>query len=139
MIKDILNKAKTLGACHLADLAIQSWSELAQLYFSPQGLEFCSLRNFPSLRQWRKIKAQHDLGEFGIFVDGQVRHCVNRPHVAVIGTDARLEYDHIGKYTIVLQHGARAIIKASNYAVLHIVKIGECDVRLESDKTVRLL
>lgn len=139
MITDILNIAKTLGACDRANLAIQSWPDLARLYFSPQGLEFCSNRNFPSLKLWRKIDSRHDITEFGIFVGGQPRHCTNLPNVAVIGSVARLEYNCIGKYSIVLQHGARASIKASNYAVLNIVKIGDCKVSLETDKTVRLL
>lgn len=139
MIKDILHKAKALGACDRADLDIQSWSDLARLYFSAQGLEFCGIKNFPSLKLWRKINSRHDISEFGIFVGGQMRHCVNRPNVAVIGADARLEYNCIGKYTIVLQHGARVVIKASNYAVLNIIKIGECDIKLNSDNTVRVL
>lgn len=139
MITDILHKAKALGACERANRTIESWSDLAELYFSAQGLEFCDNKNFPSLNLWRKIKTKYDITEFGIYVEGQMRHCVNRPNVAVIGTDARLEYNHIGKYTIVLQHGAMAIIRASNYAVLNIVKIGDCEVKLESDNTVRLL
>lgn len=139
MITDILHKAKALGACERANRDIQSWSGLAELYFSAQGLEFCINKNFPSLNLWRKINTQHDITEFGIFVEGQMRHCVNRPNVAVIGTDARLEYNCIGKYTIVLQHGARAVIHASNYAVLNIIKIGECDIKLNSDNTVRVL
>lgn len=139
MIADILHKAKALGACDRANLTIQSWPELAHLYFSAQGLEFCSSKNFPSMALWRSIDNRHDITEFGIFVEGQMRYCVNRPNVAIVGTDARLEYNRIGRYTIVLQHGARAVIQASNYAVLNIVKIGDCKVKLESDNTVIVL
>lgn len=139
MINDILHKAKALGACDRVNRNIQSWSELAELYFSAQGLEFCSNKNFPSLKLWSKINRKYDISEFGIFVEGQTRNSVNAPHIAVIGTEARLEYNCLGKYTIVLQHGAKAIIQASNYAVLNIIKIGECKMELEIDNTVRVL
>lgn len=139
MINDILHKAKALGACDRANQDIQSWLDLAELYFSAQGLEFCTNKNFPSLNLWRKINRKYDISEFGIFVEGKRAYSVNQPNIAVIGSEARLEYNRIGKYTIVLQHGAKAVIKASNYAVLNIIKIGECEMELEMDNTVRLL
>lgn len=138
-VSEIISNAKAFGACGLANHKIQSWEALAELYFSPQGIEFCNNMNFPSMALWHKIRTGHDVSEFGIFIEGRIRHSVNRPNVAIIGTHARLVYNQIGKYTIVLQHGARAIIQASNYAVLNIVKIGTCEVKLETDNTVRVL
>ncbi|MCM1075942.1 MAG: hypothetical protein NC411_01115 [Bacteroides sp.] len=139
-INEILDRAKSLGACDRANLLLSSWEELSQLFLSPQGLEFCEKLKYPRLPMWQEIKKSIDVCKLGFFIDE--RNVIGRDasHTVLIGrTSAVLEYDCVGMYHIVLMHGAKAVVTASNYAVLHIVNIGGCEVELKTDNTVKVL
>lgn len=130
------------GACKLAKDPIYTWQSLARLFFSPQGMEFCSKKSFPKLNIWKRITQQCDTRALCIYVDEKqkVSDLKNKHQIALIGnTCAELRYDKVGKYTVVLMHGAKASIIASNYAVLNIVNIGNCDVKMDIDNTVVVL
>lgn len=138
-IDEIMKSAALLGACSGSG-KVSDWKSLAWLFFSPQGREFCEEKNFPELPMFREMK-RHGISELGVFVDeGNVCRS-NDKDIALVGdTCGELKFDENNVvHKIILMHGAKARIKASNYAVLLIVNIGGCEVEIDKDKTVVVL
>jgi hypothetical protein len=138
-IDEVMKSAALLGACSGSG-KVSDWKSLAWLFFSPQGREFCEEKNFPELPMFREMK-RHGISELGVFVDeGNVCRS-NDKDIALVGdTCGELKFDENNVvHKIILMHGAKARIKASNYAVLLIVNIGGCEVEIDKDKTVVVL
>lgn len=138
-IDEIMESAALLGACSGSE-KVSDWKSLVWLFFSPQGREFCEEKNFPELPMFREMK-RHGISELGVFVDeGNVCRS-NDKDIALVGdTCGELKFDENNVvHKIILMHGAKARIKASNYAVLLIVNIGGCEVEIDKDKTVVVL
>ncbi len=138
--KDIMKEAIAQGACSKSGKA-SDWSTLAWMLFTPQGREFCEEKLFPSLRMWREIK-DSIVGKHPINIDaGEIR--VNNPkNIAVIGdTVANLTYSGTDTvYKLIVMHGGKARVRATNYAVLLVVKIGDdCEIEYNNDETARIL
>lgn len=138
--KDIMKAAIELGACDKSGKA-SDWGSLVWLLFTPQGREFCEEKNFPPLYMWRKIK-DSIVGKHPVNIDaGEIK--VNNPkNIAIIGdTTANLSYsgsDTVHK--LIVMHGAKAVVRATNYAVLLVVKIGDgCEVEYHNDETAKIL
>lgn len=140
-IKKIHDTASALGACTRM-VEASDWRSLARLLFSPQGREFCEWNNFPDISLWGEIKRHCDTAKLGIFIDaGKIRVAGNE-NIALIGkTDAVLEFDKPSKaHRVILMHGAKATVKATNYAVVLVVKISpECEVKIDKDETSTIL
>ncbi|WP_106830067.1 hypothetical protein [Parabacteroides pacaensis] len=137
-VKDILKAALLQGACSNSS-GVTNWKSLVWLFFSPQGREFCENNKFPSLEMFQGMK-EH-VHEYGVFVDaGNIRR-ENDTNIGLIGnTTAELIYSGVESvHKVILMHGAKAFIKASNYAVIVLVNIGNCDVKIEKDNTVVIL
>lgn len=138
MLDEIIKSASALGACKQIDEA-NDYRSLTTLFFSPQGQEFCKKHNFPSLEIFRQIK--NDIERKGIYIDCGTIDLPEREHICLIGdTTATIEASGVEYvHTIILMHGAKAIINASNYAVLHIVNVSGLDVTINKDNTVAVL
>ena len=136
--KDIIKEAVRLGACAASD-GVTDWKSLCWLFFTPQGREFCEDNNFPTIRMFRAVK--YSVMTHGVFVDAGDLTSKNRKDIGLIGkTEATLIYDDNTKvHKIILMHGAKAYIKASNYVVLLIVNVGNCEVIIDKDETVSVL
>jgi len=83
----------------------------------------------------------YNVEQFGVFVDlGRVSRS-NDKDIALIGdTCGELKFDENKVvHKVMLMHGAKAHIKASNYAVLLIVNVGGCEVTIDKDETVIVL
>lgn len=138
-VSEVIREARTLGAC-IGSGKVSDWRSLAWLFFSPQGREFCEEKNFPSLSMFQRMKP-YNVEQFGIFVDlGRVSRS-NDKDIALIGdTCGELKFDENKVvHKVMLMHGAKAHIKASNYAVLLIVNVGGCEVTIDKDETVIVL
>ena len=138
-VSEVIREARTLGACSGSG-KVSDWRSLAWLFFSPQGREFCEEKNFPSLSMFQRMKP-YNVEQFGIFVDlGRVSRS-NDKDIALIGdTCGELKFDENKVvHKVMLMHGAKAHIKASNYAVLLIVNVGGCEVTIDKDETVIVL
>lgn len=138
MIEDIMKSARLCGAC-TGSGKVSDWRSLVWLFFSPQGREFCEEKNFPSLSMFRHMKT--NVEPFGVFVDAGRVVRSNDNDIALVGdTFGELTFDDNNVvHKVVLMHGAKARIKASNYAVLLIVNVGGCEVAIERDETVVVL
>lgn len=116
----LYQQAKALGVCARLR-GNESPRELMHLFFTPQGIEFCTKNNFPKIETVRTFKGE--LAEtFGIYIDAGHIKLVNPARVALIGdTEACLHYDDPSKaHQVVTMHGGRAQITATGYAVVFI-------------------
>ena len=137
-VSEIMEQAVKNGACNKSKGA-SDWKTLSWLFFTPQGLEFCEENNFPPVDDFREMDSS--ISDFGVFVDkGEIVRS-NDTNIALIGdTYGRLVFDDNTKvHKVVLMHGAKALIIARNYAVVRLVNIGDCDVKIHNDKTSVIL
>lgn len=137
-VNDIMKSALQLGACNKSN-GVTDWKSLVWLFFSPQGREFCQERNFPSLLMFRGIA--ENVKPYNVFVDAGKIEKSNPGNIGIIGnTHAVITVnDNTKVHKVILMHGAKAKIKASNYAVILLVNIGNCEVEIEKDNTVAIL
>lgn len=137
-VDSIIKEASLLGACSKSN-GISNWKSLSWIFFTPQGVEFCEKHNFPDLSIFREMSSE--IANHGVYVDAGGLKIENKANVALIGkTSAEMTcsgVEHVHK--IILMHGAKAKINASNHAVLLIVNIGGCEVEIEKDETVVIL
>lgn len=136
-VNDVMKSASLLGACAKSE-GVSDWKSLAWLFFTPQGREFCEKHNFPTLKMFQDME---DVSGHGIFVDAGSLSRSGDANIALIGnTSAELVYSGPEcVHKLILMHGAKARIRASNYAVILIVNIGGCEVEIEKDPTVVIL
>lgn len=137
-VNEIMQSASFLGACAKSN-GVSDWRSLTWLFFTPQGREFCEDNNFPSLEMFQGMK--DNISEYNILVDAGNISRQNDVNVGLIGnTSAQLVYnDNTEVHKVVLMHGAKARIKAANYAVILLVNVGNCEVEIEKDNTVVIL
>ena len=137
-VSDVMRSALELGACNQSGKATD-WKSLCWLFFTPQGREFCENNNFPSIEIFRNMKS--NVEKYGVYVDAGDIQLKNNVNVGIIGdTDAMLEYDdNTVVHKIILMHGAKAIIKASNYAVINLTNVNNCQVTIINDGTAKVL
>lgn len=136
MDKEFFEIANRLGACRLLH-GNESKEDLMRLLLTPQGTEFCTKNNFPSMVQLREFKGE-TAEKLGIFIDTDTE-LTNPVKVFLAGhTRAVLHFDAIGRYNVILMHGAKAEIYASNYAVVFIKNAGG-DVEIVKENTALIL
>lgn len=137
-VHEIMEQAVKNGACSKSK-GVSDWKTIAWLFFTPQGLEFCEGNNFPSLHDFQEM--DECLTDFGIMVDkGEIVRS-NDVNIALIGnTFGKLTFDDNTKvHKVVLMHGAKAFIVARNYAVIRLINIGNCEVKINKDKSSVIL
>ena len=137
-VNEIMQSASLLGACAKSN-GVSDWRSLTWLFFTPQGREFCEDNNFPSLEMFQGMRDH--ISEYNILVDAGNISRQNDENVGLIGnTSGQLVYnDNTVVHKVVLMHGAKARIKASDYAVILLVNVGNCEVEIEKDNTVVIL
>ena len=137
-VSDVMKSALELGACGQSGKATD-WKSLCWLFFTPQGREFCENNNFPSIEIFRNMKT--NVEKYGVYVDAGDIQIKNNVNIGIIGdTDAMLEYDdNTVVHKIILMHGAKATIKASNYSVINLTNVNNCQVTIINDGTAKIL
>lgn len=135
MDKEFFEIANRLGACRLLH-GTENKEELMCLLLTPQGTEFCTKNNFPSMEQLREFRGKK-AESMRIYIDTDVE-LTNPVKVFLAGSKAILHFDTIGRYNVILMHGAEAEIHASNYAVVFVKNAGG-KVITHKDHTARVL
>ena len=137
-VSEIMEQAIRSGACSKSK-GVSDWKTLAWLFFTPQGMEFCEENKFPSIDIFREMDSS--ISDFGVYVDKGEINRTNDINSALIGnTKGELVFDDNSKvHKVILMHGAEAFIIARNYAVVRLVNIGNCNVRISKDKTAVIL
>lgn len=137
MIQKILKEATALGACSKTE-GITTAEQLAALFFSPQGREFCLKHNYPTLAMWREIKHHiPDLTKMGIYIDAGAIEVRGKHDIAIIGeTRAVAKFSGNNSiFRVLVLHGAEADIHAENYAVFEVEADSTGKVTINKDKT----
>lgn len=136
MNEEFFEIANRLGACRLLH-GTESKEDLMRLLLTPQGTEFCTKNNFPSMEQFREFRGKK-AESMGIYIDTDTE-LTNPAKTFLAGsTKAVLHYDTIGRYNVILMHEAKAEIHASNYAVVFVKNAGG-EVEIVKDNTARIL
>lgn len=135
MDKEFFEIANRLGACRLLH-GTENKEDLMRLLLTPQGTEFCTKNNFPSMEQLQWFRGEK-AESMGIYIEADIE-LTNPVKVFLAGSKAVLHFDTIGRYNVILMYGAKAEIHASNYAVIFVNNAGG-EVKIDKDNTVRIL
>ena len=130
-IEEIKQKAKACGGCELID-KVETWQDAADLLFSPQGQEFFQKTGYPD------SKAINSIGkEVDGFYNRKSLRLGNPPNLCISGAGYHsLAYDGVPEEVpIIMLLNANAFVKLDNYAIVKIVKYGECEVTFGGDGT----
>ena len=124
-VKNIVQAASEIGTCDkFRDSA--TLQHLIEQFFEPQSIEFCKKHNFPNMEMFEQVKGIEAIGN-GMYVNTPVK-MRNAEKIALIGieTIAELEYDDNAEvaHHVIVMHGAKVTIKASNYAVVFVNNLG---------------
>lgn len=109
--------AHKLAICEMFK-GTESISELAELFTSPQGLEFCITAGFPNLATFRLFKRSNPQ-RFGVYIDAGEITLHNPRRAILIGrTIATIKCDTCERHEVVTMLGASATVLASGWAVV---------------------
>lgn len=90
--------------------------------YSPQGREFMTATQFPSLETFRRY-VPFAPEQYDIWIDCGKTEMENPERCIIVGdTQVKITCNGLKAYTIILMHGATADITASGYAVVHVEK-----------------
>lgn len=135
MDKEFFETANRLGACRLLH-GNENKEDLMRLLLTPQGTEFCTKNNFPSMEQLQWFRGEK-AESMGIYINTDTE-LTNPVKVFLAGSKAVLHFDTIGRYNVILMHGAKAEIHASNYAVVFVKNAGG-EVKIDKGDTALIL
>ena len=125
--RSLHNVAEKYRRCNLFKGTERTVDELAAVFLSQQGLEFCTRYHFSSLSTFRLFKAQGVDKKYGIHIDAGNITLQNPERAVLIGrTVAVVNCDECKRHEIVLLHGARAVINASKWAVVSVTASAGC-------------
>lgn len=130
--------ARKLAACTLFT-GKEDIPELARLFTTPQGLEFCLAANFPNLAMFRMFKPFKP-EKLGFYIDAGDITLHNPKTAVLIGrTTATVHCNKCQASTIVTMHGATATVLASGWSVVRIeTGVSTNVVRRTSDNAIIL-
>lgn len=101
----------------------ESIEQLAGIFASAKGREFCLQNGFPGMKIWRELVSEHDLAKLGVYVDSGNIELTNERFVAIIGdTRATLRYDKLERHQVMILHGAHADVIATDWAMVAVEK-----------------
>lgn len=118
--RSLHNVAERYRQCNLFKGTERTVEELANVFTSPQGLEFCMRYHFPNMATFRLFKGS-GAEKYGIYIDAGTITLKNPDKAILIGhTSATIYCDTLEKHVITLLHGAKAVVNASKWAVVRV-------------------
>lgn len=122
------NVAEKYRTCDMFKGTERTIEELAAVFTSRQGLEFCVRYHFPNLATFRLFKGQ-GVEKYGIYIDAGVITLKNPERAILVGrTSATVNCDECEQHNLVLLHGAKAVVNASKWAVASVSASSGCSV-----------
>lgn len=126
--RSLHNVAEKYRKCNMFKGTERSIEELAAVFTSRQGLEFCIRYHFPNIATFRLFKGQ-GVEKYGIYIDAGVITLNNPARAILIGrTSATVNCDECKQHEIMLLHGAKAVVNASKWAVASVTASVGCSV-----------
>ena len=102
---------------------------IIRLFSTTQGIEFCMDYHFPNLATMRLFKPYLDPVRHGIYLDAGAATIDNPSKVILIGrTTATINCSSLDRHDVILMHGAKAVINASDWAVVFVNAEQGCTV-----------
>ena len=102
---------------------------IIRLFSTTQGIEFCMDYHFPNLATMRLFKPYLDPVRHGIYLDAGAATIDNPSKVILIGrTTATINCSSLDRHDVILMRGAKAVINASNWAVVFVNAEQGCTV-----------
>lgn len=118
LIKQIYAQARLLNACELFTGKEKTLDDIVKLFTSVQGMEFCIRNHFPNIATFRQFK-KYGVHKFGIYIDAGAITLTNPKRAILIGrTSATINCDTLERHEVFLLHGAKAVVNASQWAVV---------------------
>ena len=106
---------------------LKTIADLVDVFYHPQGIEFCQQHNYPSidlLRRFKDLKVER----FGVYIDAGDIKLHNPKRVILIGnTNAIIDCDKGGS-DIIVMHSAKAEIIAKAWSVVRVHYNSGCNV-----------
>lgn len=128
IIQQIYEQARLLGCCPLFTGKERTLEDIVRLFVTPQGIEFCINNHFPNMETFRLFKP-YKVERFGIYIDAGTITLHNPKRAILIGnTAATINNDTLEAHEIILLHGAKAIVNASEWAVCKTTIERGCDI-----------
>lgn len=128
IIRQIYAQAKILGVCQRFTGLERTLDEIIDLFTSPQGIEFCINNHFPNMATFRFFK-RYDVEKYGIYINAGVITLKNPVMAILIGhTSATIYCDTLELHDITLMHGAKAVVNASKWSVVHTTVEKGCNI-----------
>lgn len=104
--------------------------DLVEVFYHPQGVEFCQSHNYPSLEILRTFKNLR-VERFGVYIDAGRISLHNPERVILIGTTTADITCDKGGSNIIVMHNAGADITASDWAVVRVHYNDGCEVSIK--------
>lgn len=118
--RHLTNVAEKYRQCEMFKGTERTVEELAEVFMSTQGLEFCMKYHFPNMATFRMFKGC-GVEKYGIYIDAGTITLKNPERAILIGhTSATVFCDTMQSHTITLLHGAKAVVNATKWAVVRV-------------------
>lgn len=151
-IEIIKKRAKNKGACDKID-KVNTIASLIRYAFTPQFLEFCEANSFPSIEDLDALSKEYPLlTNRRVYINAGINNLASKdgrvvsknPHhvIAAGQTEVIMNCTYPDTtYYLILFHGAKARVTASDYAVVKVVEVGEgCELEfINQDETAILI
>lgn len=117
----------------------ESFEDLIDLIFSPQGIEFLTTFNFPDLATFRKFK-KYRPERYGVYIDsGEISLSESRRAFLIGNTTAKIIYRQTAGNRLNLMCGATADVVAEGYSLIRIEKDSSSSVSVDADPHAKIL
>lgn len=125
--------ADKLASCNLFN-GDESLEMLVDKAFSPEGLEFIKLANFPPLETLRRFKKANP-EPLGVYIDCDEIHLTDTPRLILAGeTEATIDYETLQTNRLIALHGAKVTVNAYCHTVIKIITDGQSEVIVNHSK-----
>ena len=130
IIRQVYVQAQQIDSCAKFK-GTEDLEGIAKLFKSSQGIEFCINKHFPNMATFRLFKP-FGMEKYGIYIDAGNITLKNPDSVILIGrTQAQVDCDTNVRHEVIVMHGAKALVNASNWAVV-FTKVGNGSICIKN-------
>lgn len=117
----------------------ESLEQLASLFLSEGGIDFCIRNHFPNTSTFRLFR-DCGLEKYGIYIDSGDITLHNPGRAVLIGrTAAVVKCDTLKRHEVIVLHGAKALVSASRWAVVFTtVEPGSTCIKFTTENAIVL-
>lgn len=134
---EIFKKMGISSDCEwFGDKSLKTLEDLVEVFYYPQGIEFCQQHNFPSLDILQKFK-NLNVEIYGVYIDAGKITLHNPQRVILIGNTEAIIDCNKGGSDIIIMHSAKACITAKGWSVVRVHYNNGCNViQKKSDRAI---